>query len=162
MKKTLATLFLTGVMLFGGGCAVTKIPTNPNDPNFPSFVQKAKDETRTSTTVATSGVLLAIDPKERVKVAMEANAVAKQVKEIVNTGDVTLEDLRDIAVELVTSAEGDDATAGLLVNTIVTVVETNMHVHFDKLVGDQRLQVAKELINAAADSVITVTDPFVK
>lgn len=158
MKKTLAALFLTGTMLIGG-CTVNKIPT-PTDNTYPAFVQKATNETKTTATITTSGVLVAVNPKDRVKVATQANQIAKQVKEILAGDGVGLDELRALAVDLV-SQENDNGTAGLLVNSIVTVVESNLNINFANVQGDERVKLIKQLANAAADSVITTTQPFV-
>src|SRR5688500_18747867 len=101
VKNKLISLALLG-SLFAGGCSIQKIPSDPNDPTFPAYVQQSENEIRTYTTVATGLYVLSQDDKA--KVAKKAYDVAEAVNQAVQT-ELSLQDLRALAVQLILQGE---------------------------------------------------------
>lgn len=160
MKKTLVTIGLIGAM-FVGGCAVNNIPTDPNDPNFPVLVEKSKQQVKTDATVAVAVYLgLIDDDARRAKVGALSYDVASAVNQAVKEGQVSMEDVRKYANDLLqNSGVEDQQRAGLILNAIVAVIQNHVDVKLD-LEGNSRSQVVRELILGATEGVMEQTQQF--
>ncbi len=160
MKKLLCSLAILGSLI--AGCSVNHIPDDPSDKNFPTVVAKVKTEVKNGTVLSTSSVLLLLTEESRTKVANEANGIARITKTAVENNNMDLPALKAYALtQILNSDDPKDRTMAMLINTIASLIESNLDAEFGKLPDDVRLSVGKELVVAALDSVIEITQPFV-
>ena len=160
MKKTLITLGLASAILVGG-CQVSNIPADPNDPNFPVVVDRAKQQVHTDATVAVAVYLGLIDNNEkRAKVGALSYDVASTIHKAVESNELSITDVRKYANDLLqNSGVEDQQRAGLILNAIVAVIQNHVDVKLD-LEGDARSKVVRELILGATEGVMEQTSQF--
>ena len=165
MKKALISLALLASMAFGGisGCAVSNIPSDPNDPTFVAQLDKSKNQVKADAGIAVSVYLgLVDDDADRAKSGAIAYKVSSLVNETAKKGELTPEQIRQYAVDLIRNDNSKDGQrAGLIVNAVVLVIQNHLDTRFDfSSNADSRVRVARELTIAATEGVMESTVQF--
>lgn len=162
MKKKLIALGLSTALLVGGcfGGGSGNFP-DPKDPNFPALVEKSKAQVRTDATIAVAVYLGLIDnTAKRSKVGALSYDVASIVNEAVKNNEVSLEDVRKYANDLLMKSGVEDSQrAGLILNAVVATIQNHADVRLG-LAGDDRSKVVRELILGATEGVMEQTQQF--
>jgi hypothetical protein len=159
MKNKLITLGILSAM-FVGGCASSNV--SPTDPNFAALVQKDRQEVKTDAQVAVAVYLgLVSTDADRAKTGALAYQIAEVVNKSVKEGSVSVPDVRQYVVDLITKSNSKDSQkAGLIANAIILVVQNHLDTKFTLPTEDSRNQVAKELILGATEGVMESTVQF--
>jgi hypothetical protein len=162
MKKTLIALALLTSMAVSG-CAVSNIPSDPNDPTFVTQLDKSKSQVKADAGVAVSVYLgLVSSDADRAKSGAVAYKVSSLVNETAKSGQLTPEQLRAYALQLIKADNSKDSQrAGLIVNAVILVIQNHLDTRFDfSNNADTRVRVARELIVAATEGVMESTSQF--
>lgn len=165
MKKFLTTGLISAALLspltFVGGCNSMNAPSSMSEEDFNAFLKQDELAVQRASSIAVRIYALTIsNDNERAKIAGYVYQVSDAVEKAMAIDTTTLEQVRALAMSLINSDSlnnKDRQVAGLILDSVVLVIEQNLDARFGEVKSDRRSVAGRALVKAAAKGIKDAT-----